>query len=79
MINRLNATLNFICTYEKVVTINRKIIDVIEEFTMVNNKVVLYGYNNTYEFIFSSVSINVDGTSVNIQFNGDCESTISFR
>lgn len=68
--NRLNATLNFICTYEKVVTINNTIVDIIEEFSMKNGKVILYGYDNTYEFVFSSVDINIEGTHVSIHFRG---------
>lgn len=70
MIKRLNAALNFICTYEKVVTINKKIVDVIEDFSVEVGKVVLYGYHNTYEFIFSSIDIHVENTHVSINFNG---------
>lgn len=76
--NRLNATLNFICTYEKVVTINNAIIDIIEDFSIEDSRAVLYGYNNTYEFVFSSVNINVKGTSVDINFYGDSGGTICF-
>lgn len=76
--NRLNATLNFICTYEKMVTINNTIVDIIEEFNIEDNKAVLYGYHNTYEFVFSSTDINVEGIHVSINFNGDSGGTLYF-
>lgn len=76
--NRLNAALNFICTYEKVVTINNVITDFIEEFHLEDNKAVLYGYNNTYEFVFSSINIDVEGIHVSINFRGDSGGTVCF-
>lgn len=76
--NRLNATLNFICTYEKVVTINNTIIDIIEEFDIKDNKAVLYGYKNTYEFIFPKVDINIEGVNVYINFYGDAGGSVCF-
>ena len=76
--NRLNATLNFICTYEKVVTINNTIVDIVEEFNIEGNKAILYGYNNTYEFIFSNVDINNEGIHVCINFYGDAGGSICF-
>ena len=51
MIHRLNAILNFICTYEKVITINKTIIDVIDEFNIEDGRVVLYGYNVSKMYI----------------------------
>ena len=78
MTKRLNATLNFICTYEKVVTINDSIVDVIEEFYMEDNKVILYGYNGTYKFVFSNAEINVNGVHVSIYFSGDAGGSVYF-
>lgn len=78
MTERLNAALNFICTYEKAITINGVIVDIIEEFSFEDGKVLLYGYNNTYEFVFSSVNFNIEGANVNISFYGDSGGTICF-
>lgn len=78
MIKRLNATLNFICTYEKVVTINNTIVDVIEEFNIKDNQIILHGYNDTYKFVFSNFNININNTHVGIDFFGDIGGSIHF-
>lgn len=78
MTNRLNATLNFICTYEKVITINNTIIDIVDEFSVEDGKVIIYGYHDTYEFVFSSVDINVKGAHVDMHFCGERGGSIYF-
>lgn len=78
MTERLNTALNFICTYEKVVTINGSIIDVIEEFDIKGNEVALHGYNNIYKFMFTNINIDVYGAHVNIDFFGDTGGSLCF-
>ena len=78
MTERLNAALNFICTYEKVITINNTIVDVIEEFNIKDNQIILYGYNDTYKFVFSNFNINIKNTHVCIDFFGDIGGSIHF-
>ena len=78
MTKRLNATLNFICTYEKVITINKRTVDVIEEFELSKNCVVLYGYHDTYRFDFSEVEIKVENVYVHVKFHGETEVELTF-
>ena len=74
--NRLLASLNYICTYEKEVTLKSKfidVVDIIEEFDIQSNQLILYGYKNKYVICYDDVQYNVDGIRVDIIFVGTDE------
>ena len=74
--NRLLASLNYICTYEKEIILKSKFIDtvdIIEEFDIQSNKLILYGRKNNYVICYDDVQYNVDGAQVDIIFIGTYE------
>lgn len=74
--NRLLASLNYICTYEKEIVLSSSFInttDVIEEFDVRNNRLILYGNKDKYVIDYADVRYEVDGTRIEITFDGTHE------
>ena len=74
--NRLLASLNYMCTYEKEIKLQNKsinIVDVIEEFDIQNCKLTLYGHKDKYVIDYHDIEYNIDETRVEITFIGTDE------
>lgn len=67
MQNRLLASLNYACTYEKEITLSNEcgtIIDIIEEFDLKDGKLILYGNKDKYEIDYTSMECEVYGARI---------------
>ena len=67
MKKRLLVSLNYACTYEKEVVLN-DIIDVVEEFEVQEEKIILYGFKDTYTINYTDVECEVCGARIKFTF-----------